>query len=287
MSPSAFIIPTVKASLVLTVLGVGLHSSPRDAAYLLRHPGLLLKTVVSMNVVMPLFALWLAVVFNLDPAVKLALVALALSPVPPFLPPKIAKSGGEAAYNIGLLATTSVLAIVIIPISIRLLGLIFSLPFEVSWQVIAKIVGATILVPLALGIGVRQFAPSIAERIAKPTALIAMLLLVASFLPIVIKAWPNVVALVGNGTLAAIVAITLVGLAVGHLLGGPHYEARVVLALSTASRHPAVALAIAAAVMPSIENVGAAVLLALLVSAIVAVPYTAWTRRHAHAVPPS
>ena len=132
MSPSAFIIPTVKASLVLTVLGVGLHASPRDAAYLLRHPGLLLKTIVAMNVVMPLFALWLAVVFALDPAIKLALVALALSPVPPFLPPRIAKSGGEPAYNIGLLATTSVLAIVIIPISVRLLGALFSLSLEVA-----------------------------------------------------------------------------------------------------------------------------------------------------------
>lgn len=282
MSPSAFIIPTIKASLVLTVLGVGLHASPRDAAYLLRHPGLLLKTIVAMNVVMPLFALWLAVVFALDPAIKLALVALALSPVPPFLPPRIAKSGGEPAYNIGLLATTSVLAIVIIPISVRLLGALFSLPLEVAWRAIATIVGVTILVPLALGIGIRRLAPSLAERIARPTTVIAAVLLAASFVPILVTAWPNIVSLVGNGTLAAIVAITLAGLAVGHLLGGPHYGARVVLALSTASRHPAVALAIAAAVLPSVKDVGAAVLLALVVSGVVAVPYTAWARRHAN-----
>jgi bile acid:Na+ symporter, BASS family len=283
MSPSAFILPTIKASLVLTVLGVGLHSTPRDAAYLFRHPGLLAKTLVAMNVVMPLFALWLAVVFTLEPAVKLALVALSLSPVPPFLPPKVAKSGGEAAYNVGLLAAVSLFAIAIIPVSVHLLGLLFDLPFQVRWQIVARLVGATILVPLALGIGLRQFVPSIAERIAKPTTVVASVLLVASFLPILVRAWPEIVSLIGNGTLAAIVAITLAGLAVGHLLGGPQREDRVVLALATASRHPAVALAIATAVLPNIALVGAAVLLALLVCAVVSLPYTMWSRRRARA----
>jgi BASS family bile acid:Na+ symporter len=285
MSPSAFILPTVQASLVLTVLGVGLHSTPRDAAYLFRHPGMLAKTIFSMNVVMPLFAVWLAVVFSLDPTVKLALIALSMSPVPPFLPNKVTKSGGEASYNIGLLTATSMLAVVIIPISIWLLGMVFSLPLRMPWQVIAKLVGATILVPLAIGIGVRQFAPSIAARIEKPTTIIASVLLVGAFLPIVIGAWPDIMTLIGNGTLAAIVAITLAGLAVGHLLGGPNHEDRVVLALSTASRHPAVAIAIATATLPNIALVGAAVLLALLVCAVVSLPYSIWSRRRARIAP--
>ena len=283
MSPSAFILPTIKASLVLTVLGVGLHSTPGNAAYLFRHPGLLAKTIVSMNIIMPLIALWLAVVFNLDPRVKIALIALSLSPVPPFLPPKVTKTGGETSYNVGLLTAAALLSIVIIPISIRLLSALFSIPFDVPWQVIAKLVGATILVPLAIGIGVRQLAPSIARRIDRPTGVVATVLLVASFIPIVINAWPDVTDLIGNGTLAAIVAITLAGLVVGHLLGGPHHEDRVVLALSTASRHPAVAMAIASATMPNVSRVGAAVLLAMLVCAVVSLPYTIWSRRHASA----
>lgn len=285
MSPSAFVLPTLKASLVLTVLGVGLHSSPRDAAYLLRHPKLLLKTIVSMNIAMPLFALWLTVVFNLAPPIRLALVALALSPVPPFLPPKIAQSGGEAAYNIGLLTAASILSIVIIPFSVHLLGALFSLSIDVPWTLIAKLVGASILIPLALGIGVRQFAPSIAQRMDRPTLALGLGLLVVSFLPVLIRTWPNIVALVGNGTLVAITAITLAGLAIGHLLGGPIHGDRVVLALSTSSRHPAVAMAIAAATLPSIELVGAAIILALLVSTIISIPYTMWSRRRARAIP--
>jgi BASS family bile acid:Na+ symporter len=287
MSPSAFILPTIKASLVLTVLGVGLDSTPRDATYLFRHPGLLAKTFLSMNVIMPLVALWLAVVFNLEASIKIALIALALSPVPPFLPRKVAKSGGEASYNIGLLTAASLFAIVIVPVSIRLLGVLFNLPFQMSWQTIAKIVGASVLVPLVIGIAVRRFAPSIAARIDKPITIIALVLLVGSFVPIVFMAWPDMIALIGNGTLAAIVAITLSGLAVGHLLGGPQHEDRVVLALSTAFRHPAVAIAIATATMPDISLVGAAVLLALVVGTVVSVPYTIWSRRRAHVAPRS
>ena len=283
MSPSAFILPTIKASLVLTVLGVGLHSSPREATYLFRHPRLLAKTILAMNIVMPLFAVWLAVVFGLTPAVRLALVALALSPVPPFLPSKVAKSGGEPSYNVGLLTAASLLSIVIIPVSIRLLGAVFSLPLHVSWEVIAKLAAATILVPLAIGIGVRQFAPSIAARISKPTTIVALVLLVASFLPIVVTMWSEIMTLIGNGTLAAIVAITLAGLAVGHLLGGPHHEDRVVLALATSTRHPAVAIAVANAALPTISQVGPAVLLALLVCAVISLPYSIWSRRRANA----
>jgi BASS family bile acid:Na+ symporter len=283
MSPNAFILPAIKASLVLTVLGVGLHSTPSDAAYLFRHPRMLAKTIFSMNIVMPLLALWLAIVFSLEPPVKLALIALAVSPVPPFLPNKVTKSGGKPSYNIGLLTATSMLAIVIIPISIRLIGMLFSIPVRMPWQTVAKLVGATILVPLTVGIGVRQLAPSIANRIERPTTVIASALLVASFLPILFMAWPDIRLLIGDGTLAAIVAITLAGLAVGHLLGGPNHEDRVVLALSTASRHPAVAIAIATAALPSVQLVGAAVLLTLVVCAVISLPYSVWSRRRAHA----
>lgn len=85
-----------------------------------------------------------------------------------------------------------------------------------------------------------------------------------------------------NGTLAAIVAFVLVGLVAGHLLGGPAPEDRTVQALSTASRHPGVAMAIASANFPQQKLTPAAILLYLIVCAIVTIPYLTWRkRRHA------
>jgi hypothetical protein len=67
-------------------------------------------------------------------------------------------------------------------------------------------------------------------------------------------------------------------LAAGHLLGGPEPGGRTALALATAFRHPGIALAAAAANFPA-ENFVAVILLYLLVSAVVGVPYAIWRRR--------
>jgi len=74
--------------------------------------------------------------------------------------------------------------------------------------------------------------------------------------------------------------LALVALAAGHLLGGPDPEDRAVLALSSAARHPAIAIAIAHVNFPDQKLAPAAVLLYVLVSGIVTVPYLKWAARH-------
>ena len=64
----------------------------------------------------------------------------------------------------------------------------------------------------------------------------------------------------------------LVGLVLGHVLGGPDPNDCTVLALSTSTRHPAMALAIAHD-MPDKQGLVAAVLLVTLVGAIVSAIY--------------
>jgi BASS family bile acid:Na+ symporter len=71
---------------------------------------------------------------------------------------------------------------------------------------------------------------------------------------------------------------------VGHVLGGPDPEHAAVLALSTACRHPAIALASAATNYPG-EHFGGTILLYLLVSILVGMPYIAWQRRRLAASP--
>jgi hypothetical protein len=85
----------------------------------------------------------------------------------------------------------------------------------------------------------------------KPLPIAAAVLLVAGVVPILFTKWPEIVSVIGNGTLAAFVAFIVVGLVTGHLLGGPQATDRTVLALSTAARHPGVALPIAAANFPN------------------------------------
>lgn len=263
---------------MLNVFVLGLRSSPQDATYLFRRPGQLFRSLLSMNVVMPLFAAAMIAVFDLHPALKVALITLAVSPIPPMLPKKALKAGGGASYTIGLLVAAALLAIVFVPLAVDLMGRAFARPGHMTLWAVALVVAMTVLVPLAVGLLVRRMAPALAERIAKPISLVASVLLI-SVLPILFTAMPTVVSLIGNGTLVAIVAFVFVGLAAGHLLGGPEPDDRTVLALTTSSRHPGVAIAIASANFPGEKLVVAAILLYLLVNAVVSIPYRTWCRR--------
>jgi len=93
------LIPIVlKASVLLTVFAIGLRASVPDATYLFRRPGELVRALLAMNVAVPLFAIVLISIFDLTPAVEIAIVALSVSPIPPLLPNKMVKAGGNDSY---------------------------------------------------------------------------------------------------------------------------------------------------------------------------------------------
>ena len=196
MTAAAVIMLAVKASLAMTVLAVSLNARPSDATYLLRHPSLLLRSFVAMNVVMPFVALWFTMVFSLSPAVKLALITLAVSPVPPFLPGKAIKSGGDSAYTISLLTTMAALSIVVIPLTMAFFGALFGLRLSIRPTAIANIVANGILLPVAVGILTRWAAPLLADKLLKPVRIIASVMLVGGLIVIVKQAWPAMSAVV-------------------------------------------------------------------------------------------
>jgi len=274
----------VVASIFLTVLGIGMSATLRDVTYLVRERGLLFRSFLSMFVVMPVAVAFVAHVSNLPEAVKIALVALAIAPVPPILPRRELKAGGHAAYAVGLLAIGALIAIVYVPLAVEILDRIFDRHGDVTPVAIGKIVLITILAPLLIGMAIRQWAPSAAEKGAGRVLATGMILLVAACIPLLLATWEAVVSLFGNGTVLIMALVAAGGLLVGHVLGGPRPEHRIVLALSTASRHPAVALTVATSGVMHTKQELAAVLLYVVVSILVSLPYVIWRRRRAAAV---
>jgi bile acid:Na+ symporter, BASS family len=279
---AALILLALKVGIMLTVLALGLRASPQDATFLLHRPGQLLRALLSMNVVMPLVAVAMVAAFHLHPAVEVALVTLAVSPIPPLLPRKAMKTGAAASYTISLLVTAAVFSIVFVPLAVDLLGLTLGRPAQMSPAAVAPIVAITILLPLTAGLLVRRLARAFAERIAKPVSVVAAVLVLGSVVPVLFTTMPAMASLIGNGTLIAIATCIVAGFASGHLLGGPEPADRTVLALVTSSRHPGVALAIASANFPEQKLVLAAIFLYLLMNAVLWIPYRAWSKsRHA------
>lgn len=285
MSVQALVMAALFGGIILTGVAVGCRAAWSDATALFRDPGALVRAMLSMNVVAPILAAGLALGFNLHPAVKIALVASSVSPVPPFLPKKAMGAGGQRRYVIGLLVAAALLSIVFVPLMLNVFEWVFGVPLDVSPLKIAKTMSITVILPLIAGLTFRQFAPALAERFAQPIGTVATLLLLAGALALLIKEGPGMWALVGQRSLIAIVIFVVVALAAGHLLGGPVEGDRSALALCTASRHPGVPIAIAAANFPEQTLAVPAVLMFALVGAIVSIPYLKWVAHSGVTVP--
>ena len=272
MNAAALIVLVLQISIAVIVFSLALSAQPGELGSLLRRPSLLLRSILAMNVIMPIVAGLLAKLFHLDRDIEIALILLAVAPVPPILPGKEAKAGGDTSYGVSLLFIAALLSIVAVPFSMAVIGKWFGLDAQVPMSAIAKVVGLSVIGPLVLGAAVARLVPG-AARLAKPLSKIALIILVLGLLPVLFVMRQAIWAEVGNFTLVAIVVFTLIGLLVGHLLGGPRPENRTVLALSTACRHPGVAVAIASSLVDDKKPIIAALLLCVLTAAVVTTPY--------------
>lgn len=280
MDPKRLIVLVLQVSIIATVFALGLRAVLDDLLYVIHRPRLFVRSLLAVFVIVPIIALVLVRAFEFRPTVEVTLVALALSPVPPLLPGKESRFGGSVAFGLGLLAWLALLSILVIPGSLRLLAWLADRPLAIAPTSLATIVLKTVVVPLALGIVVRRWWPAIAASIARPVARIGTILLVPAAVALIVGTFPAISPLIGEGTLLAMVCFVVVGLVVGHVLGGPEPEHAIVLALSASTRHPAIAFAIAAANFPD-QRIGGTLVLYLLVNAAVCIPYLQWQRRHA------
>jgi BASS family bile acid:Na+ symporter len=264
-------------SVMLIVIALGLRCAPTEATYLLNRPMLLLRSIVAMNVVMPVIAVLLVTSFKLKAPVAVALVALAISPLPPFLPAKRLNLSSHG-YIYGIVVAAALWSVVSVPVSTWLLSEHFHSQ-HISPLKVFLVVVITVLAPLCLGLFIRRVRPGWVDRLSAILSKAGAGLLILSSIPVIVLEWKTLGSLIGDGTLLTAAILSAIGLLVGHLLAGSDPENRTVLALSTASRHPGVALVAgigASAQAPRL--VIAAVLLAFLVSMAVSAPYAAWRK---------
>lgn len=272
----------INLSMALMVFSVALSAAGERWRDILARPGLLARSLIAMFVVMPVVAVLLAKNFELNRALLVALLLLALSPVPPILPNKQLKAGGGASFVLGLLVVAALASIVIAPVGADLIARLFGRELDVPFAPIARVVGISVLLPVLLGLVVARVAPAFGAKAAGPLSKFAAVLLLVSFLPALWAAWDGIAAQMTNFTVLAIAIFVAIGLLTGHLLGGPDDEDRTALALATATRHPGVAIAVLHAIGPVDPGVVPVVVLYLLVGMVAAAPYVAW-RKRAHA----
>src|ERR1043166_9115 len=268
MTNSELALLALKASITLTVFTVGLRQPPADLLYVSRHRSLFLRSMGSMYVAMPLVALWMALVLPLHPAVKLSLVAMSVSPVPPLLPGKAGKSGADVRYAASLFVISCVLSIVTVPAALWLFGELLGVAVAGTPVAPTRLIWSSVLLPLFAGLALRAMSSRLAAKLERPLGILASGILALGALLLMAVAWRPMLSLLGNGTIIAIVVFALIGLAAGYRLGGSQPSERMALAMATASRHPAVAITAATAMTPAERLAPAAVLLTMIAGSV-------------------
>jgi|SRR5271156_530736 len=272
---TATLLILLKVAVAIIILAIGMDSTLRDATYLWRRPGLLLRSVLAMYMLVPLAALALVKVLTLAPGVEIALLVLAVSAGAPLLPRKLMKIG-DGAYIFSLVLTSSLLAILLVPAWLAVIGPLLDYPVSLRPERVALVLAKSFLLPLAVGMAVRRLFPAIAERVGNRLITMAGLVLMGCAVALLILHWDILIVARWSGVLilAGLIAISL---AIGHLLGGPVEDDRTALAIACATRHIGIAVLVAA----SVPGPRTSVLIAFyaLMSAVISIPYLRWRRR--------
>ena len=280
MDPVTLVKLTIIASIFLIVVAIGMQTRPEDLIALKDNPRMAVRAMLAMFVIVPLFVIFFTWALPLQQPIPAALIALSLSPMPPILPNREAKTGADAGYVISLQVLAAVASLVLAPLYALLIGPLFGRDLSFEPLAIFKVLVMTIGAPLALGIVIRRYAPGLARRSFHRLAQAGMVSLVAAVLVVLFKVGPRIAEAIGSGVMLTAIAISLFALAVGHWLGGPDERNRGALALTSAARHPGVAIALSTATFTAEQPlILVSVLIYTAVTIILTIPYIRWRRR--------
>jgi BASS family bile acid:Na+ symporter len=257
------------------VLFIGLQTPPSELRQALRGRALLARTVLIANVAVPLMTLVVVLLLALPPRVEAMLLLLAICPGAPFL---LLRFKDKAALPSVLLMDVSLCAMVTAPLWVAIIDRLLPYHFVTSPVQILLVLAKTVLLPLAIGLGIRRYLPRAAAPLARVTSIYYQATLLIAVVFVLVKGGPSIL----QTTPLAIATIVLLSVAaslMGHWAGGPTPEGRSVVANLAALGNPALALAIAARSFPDFK-VPALLLAYLLLRALALVPYRLWSKRH-------
>ncbi len=274
MDPATILKLVLLLGVVLVTAAIGLRARAADTLVLLRRPKEGARALATMFVVQPAFVLLLVWMLDLRRGVGAALLAFSVAPV---LPPWAKKGyalGASSDYVIGLEVLSTVASIFVVPVMIWTVNAVFGVQTARDPWSVELVLLATIGLPLAVGMGLGRFRPAAAPRLAFLADRAGTVVLLLGSIVLLAVTGRQVLGLVGGGTLVASVLVIGFGLFAGHLLGGPGLAKRAALASANVSRHPGVALLLAAGALPDhVPAVTGAVVLGLLASLLVPIPY--------------
>jgi bile acid:Na+ symporter, BASS family len=226
------------------VLSMGLRTPIGDLSYFGARPWLLFKSLLSVDLLVPLIAIAVIIIVMPAKPTSIGLLLLAASPAAPLVINNISKAGGRLDYAVSLQVALASLAIVTTPITLFLLSSATNLQLGVSSLAVARQVGISILVPIIAGIAIRWLFPALAGQIIRPLEVLSQIVFVLVFILVILFTY-RLLLMLDIRSYLAIALMTVGSLIAGHLLASRFPEEKTTLAIESASRNSGLALLIA------------------------------------------
>jgi BASS family bile acid:Na+ symporter len=218
----ALLIPVI---VFIFTIGIGSELTWKDFKLLMKEPKVVLVGVVGQIVLLPIVAFAVAYIFRDDLVIAIGIVLLAACPGGPMSNSLVYIARARTELSITLTAISGVIALVTTPL-IATLGISLfagndanlSLPIP---QTIAQIV-ALILVPLAIGMFVRNRWQDMVVRNEKYVRQICIILMLAALAVVMIVSWQTFVSKIADFAAAGaifVVALLVISWLYGTIFG--------------------------------------------------------------------
>ncbi|MGA8727497.1 MAG: bile acid:sodium symporter [Terracidiphilus sp.] len=235
---------SIPLSIFAIMFGLGLSVEASLLAPFKERRMLILRSLAVVLLLVPLAVLGIILLMKPAPAVAIGLAILVASPAAPLQLVRVTSKGGNLPYMCCLHLCLALLALITVPITLKLFSLALGFPIDAGVLAVAKVVGITVLAPVGIGILIRTYIPRVAEAIqptfskaGKAVLLISALFVIAATYRDLFKMEP--------WSYFVMAVVVCVSLGIGHLLGRGDDEERTTLAMESASRGLGLALMIA------------------------------------------
>ncbi|HXH80204.1 bile acid:sodium symporter family protein [Nocardioides sp.] len=215
---SALVTIGLPIALALIMFGLGLDLTPTDFRRVGKHPKAVLVALGVQLAILPAICFGLVLLFDLPPLLGIGMMLLAASPGGTTANLFSHIFRGDVALNITLTAINSIIAIATLPLITSLAIGYYDRSDDVSMPFgeVVKVF-ALILIPVGIGMLVRDRAPSFAARMDRPVRIASAVILAILVLAILLDQRDNILDYLGDvGVVAAIFCAT--SLVVGYLI---------------------------------------------------------------------
>ena len=210
----------IKTSYVNTLLGIvmfgmGMTLKISDFKVVFTKPKAVITGILSQFIIMPLLAFLLVKIFNLDPALAVGVILVGACPGGTSSNVMTYLAKGDVALSVGMTACTTILAPVVTPALVLLLG---GATINVSYMSMLMSIVQVVLVPIVLGFVINHFFEKFAQACAKVLPLVSVIAICLIIMAVVAA---NAAKIMTVGWLIVVVVMlhNLCGYALGYGVG--------------------------------------------------------------------